>query len=84
MLTKNAVDRTLTIIAAVAAPVLTSLVDGNVLDAAMATDIGAIVTAFIAAWHGGSIAQQRLASGSSVTVTVDPVDAASAAGKAVA
>lgn len=48
-------DKLLSIAAVAAAPVLTTLVDTHTLSANLATDIGAIVAAVLAGWHGKAI-----------------------------
>jgi hypothetical protein len=58
-ITKHTVDRAVAIGAAVAAPILTTLVDTHVLAAVTATDIGAVVTAAVAAYHGGAAVQRK-------------------------
>lgn len=57
---KKAVDRAVTVAASVAAPALTLLVHTDVLSSLVATDYGAIVVAAVAAYHGGSVAQDKL------------------------
>lgn len=59
-ITKDTLDRALTVIAAAAAPALTLCVDTHAISAQVATDIGGIVAAIIAAWHGGSVATAKL------------------------
>ena len=59
-ITKTAADAILTVIAAASAPALTLCVDTGALSGQVATDIGGIVAAIIAAWHGGSIATTKL------------------------
>lgn len=59
-ITKTGIDRAIVVLAAAAAPALTLCVDTDAITAAVATDIGAIVAALVAAWHGGSAAQARL------------------------
>jgi hypothetical protein len=59
-ITKRTADAALTIVAAVAAPALTLCVDTHTITATVATDIGALVAAVVAGWHGGSAAQNRL------------------------
>lgn len=56
---KRYLDYALATLAAIAAPVLTSLVDSHVLSAQLATDIGAVVAAALASYHGGSIVTAR-------------------------
>lgn len=60
---KKYLDYALATLAAIAAPVLTSLVDSHVLSAQLATDIGAVVAAALASYHGGSIITARSAAG---------------------
>lgn len=67
-------DRIVTGLATVAAPVLTLLVDTHTLGAQTATDLGGIVAAAVVAWHGGSIAQDRLAGRSAIQDPVPAVD----------
>lgn len=62
---KSALDAGITILAAVTAPALTLCVDTDTISATVATDIGGIVAAAVAAWHGGSIATARLTAGKS-------------------
>lgn len=50
----TAANAVLTTVAAAAAPALTLCVDTGALSASVATDIGAIVVAVVAAWHGGA------------------------------
>lgn len=56
---KHTVDRVISALGVTAAPVLTSLVDFHVLSATHATDLGAVVAAAVAAYHGGAYAQRR-------------------------
>jgi hypothetical protein len=58
-ITKQTVDRGLTIAAAAAAPVLAILIRHHVLTAADATDIGAGVTAVVVSYHGGAAVQRN-------------------------
>lgn len=52
-------DRVVTFIAAISAPLLTLLVDQHVVTALAATDIGAIVAAAVGSYHGGKVVQKR-------------------------
>lgn len=52
-------DKLLSIAAVASAPVLTTLVDTHTLSANLATDIGAIVAAVLAGWHGKAITASR-------------------------
>lgn len=58
-ITKQTVDRALTVAAAAAAPVLAILIRHHVLSPADATDIGAGVTAVIVSYHGGAAVQRK-------------------------
>lgn len=60
---KKTVDRGLTIVAAVAAPVLSLLIRHHVITAADSVDIGAILAGVVAAYHGGAAVQRRAATG---------------------
>jgi hypothetical protein len=71
-ITKSGIDAGLTIVAAVTAPVLTTLVDAHTLSAMVATDLGSIVAAVVTAWHGGAAVQRR------ATTDADPVAVADA------
>lgn len=53
------VDRAVTIVASVAAPVLSLLVHEHVLSSLAATDIGSIVATAVASFHGGKAVQRR-------------------------
>lgn len=57
-ITKATIDRGLTIVAAASAPALTSLVDAHALSSQLAVDLGALVAAVVAAYHGGAIVQR--------------------------
>lgn len=59
-ISKNTLDKVLTIVAAASAPALTLCVDSGALSGQVATDIGTIVAAIIVAWHGGSAATSKL------------------------
>ena len=65
---KAAVDRAVSFIAAVSAPVLTLLIHEHVIAVTTATDIGGIVAASVAAYHGGSMVQRKSTVKSSATV----------------
>lgn len=58
-LPKIIIDRCLTVAAAAAAPALTLCVDTGTLSATVATDVGALVAAAIAAYHGGAAVANR-------------------------
>ena len=58
MIAKPAIDRAVTFLAALAAPVLTLSVDQHWLSAIAATDAGAIVAAAVGAYHGGAVVQR--------------------------
>jgi len=51
----TAANVVITTVAAAAAPALTLCVDTGALSASVAADIGGIVAAVVAAWHGGAI-----------------------------
>lgn len=55
---KRTVDRTLTILAAASAPLLSILTRHHVITAADATDYGTVVLAVVAAYHGGAYVQR--------------------------
>lgn len=52
-------DRAVTVLAAVAAPLLPLLVRHHVLTAQDASDVGAVVLAAVGAYHGGAAVQRR-------------------------
>ena len=52
-------NRVLSVIAVVTAPVMTLLVDTHSLSPQTATDIGSVIAALVVGWHGGSIVQQN-------------------------
>ena len=54
-----AIDRAVTIAAAVATPVLGLLVDQHVISAVASLDVGAIIAAAVASYHGGKAVQAR-------------------------
>lgn len=58
---KTWADRILGLLAVVSAPTLTLLVDTHVIAALTATDIGGIVAALVAGYHGGAAVQSRSA-----------------------
>lgn len=58
---KDLVDRTLTMVAAIAAAVLPILVDSHVVTSLIAADIGSGVAVLIAGYHGGSVVTSRAA-----------------------
>lgn len=55
--TENAVNRLLSMLAALAAAALPILVDTHVLSSIVAADIGSGVAILIAGWHGNTAAQ---------------------------
>lgn len=59
---KRLLDRGITVASAVAAPVLTLLVDQHVMSIHTSIDLGAVVAALVATYHGGAVAQKRLTS----------------------
>ena len=72
-------DAVINTVAALSAPVLTFLTDEHVLSALAATDIGAIVGAGVAAYHGGTWTQRRTAARRpQVVATVHTRDTAAA------
>jgi hypothetical protein len=56
---KPIMDTAVNVAAAVAAPVLTLLVDTHALSATVATDVGVIVAAAVTTYHGGTWTQRR-------------------------
>lgn len=58
---KTWADRILGLLAVVSAPTLTLLVDTHVIAALTATDIGGIVAALVAGYHGGAAVQAKAA-----------------------
>lgn len=83
MIGKRTLDRGLTIAAAALAPILSILTRHQVITAADAVDLGAMGTAIVAAYHGGALAQRKLADGRSTRpdpagVVNSPDEAASA------
>lgn len=59
MIGKHTIDRGLTIAAAASAPLLSLLTRHQVLTAADATDVGAVVLAIVSAYHGGAYVQRN-------------------------
>lgn len=56
---KRTLDRAITVLAAVAAPVDALLIDVGVYSSQVGIDVGAIVAAAVAAYHGGAIVQRK-------------------------
>lgn len=59
---KATIDRLITTLAAVSAPVLTFTVDQAWLTATQATDLGGILAAAVGSYHGGAAVQRRRSS----------------------
>lgn len=56
---KKTLDRAVTVAVAVAAPLLPILIRHQVLSAADAQDVGAVILAAVGAYHGGAAVQKR-------------------------
>lgn len=59
---KGTVDKVLTVVAAVSAPVIALLTDQHAWAPSTGLDVAAIVAAIVAGYHGGSVAQAKLSS----------------------
>lgn len=66
----QAVDKAVTVLAAIATPVLGLLVDQHVITPLTSLDIGSILAAAVGAYHGGKVVQKRSEAPSPVVSSV--------------